>query len=97
MFNSNSNIDVGEVVVYHPDFPQTLTNILQSLSSLNTASSDGNTLAKAISSLGAGPITGSWTSESISSYASTTCRQDRRRQHENPSADGEVLFSRGGN
>ena len=40
--NSNSNIDVGELaanVVNHPDFRQTLTNILQSSSLLNTASS----------------------------------------------------------
>ena len=41
MAHSNSNIDVGELVaniVNHPDFRQTLTNILQSSSSLNTAS-----------------------------------------------------------
>ena len=45
--NTNSNIDFGEPVaniVNHPDFRQTLTNILQCSSSLNTASSDSNTL-----------------------------------------------------
>ena len=61
MANSNSNIDVGELVaniVNHPDFRQTLTNILQSSSSLNTASSESTTLATASGSLGARPITG---------------------------------------
>ena len=46
--NCNSNSDLGQLVaniVNHPDFRQTLTNILQSSSSLNTASSDSNTLA----------------------------------------------------
>ena len=61
-YNSNSNIDVGELVaniVNHPDFRQTLTNILQSSSSLNTASSDSNTLATSASGgLGARPIIG---------------------------------------
>ena len=59
-YNSNSDIDVGELVaniVNHPDFRQTLTNILQSSSSLNTASSDSNTLATSASGgLGARPI-----------------------------------------
>ena len=72
--NSNSNIDVGELaanVVNHPDFRQTLTNILQSSSLLNTASSDSNTLATASGGLGARSITGR-ASESISSFLSTS-------------------------
>ena len=100
MAHSNSNIDVGELVaniVNHPDFRQTLTNILQSSSSLNTASSESNPLATASGSLGARPITGR-TSENISSSAATTSsRQDIRRQDENLAAEGEALFSRGGN
>ena len=75
--NCNSNIDVGELaanIVNHPNFSQTLTNILQSSSSLNTASSDSNTLATSASGgLGARPI-----------YASTIAsREDSRKQHEN--------------
>ena len=98
MAHSNNNIDLGELVantVNHPDFRQTLTNILQSSLSLNTASSESNPLATASGSLGARPITGR-TSENISSSAASS-RQDIRRQDENLAAEGEALFSRGGN
>ena len=103
--NCNSNSDLGQLVaniVNHPDFRQTLTNILQSSSSLNTASSDSNTLAtSARGGPGARPITvtGGRTSENISSSSASTIasRQDSRRQHESPAAEGEALLSRGGN
>ena len=54
MTNSNNNIDVSELVaniVNHPNFRQTLKNILQSSLPLNTVSSDSNTLAIASGSL----------------------------------------------
>ena len=99
MANSISNIDVGELVaniLNHPNFRQTLTNILQSSSSLNTAASESNPIATASGSLGARPITGR-ASESISrSATSTSSRQDIRRQDENLAAEGEALFSCGG-
>ena len=71
-----------------------MANILQSLSSLNTASNGSNTVATASGSLGARP---GRTSESISSSASTISRQGIRRQHENWATEGEALFSLGGN
>ena len=58
MANSNSLINDGQLVaniVNHPDFRLTLANILQSPSSLNTASNDSNTIATASGSLGARP------------------------------------------
>ena len=104
--NSNSNIDVGELVantVNHPDFRQILTNILQSLLSLNTASSDSNNLATSASgSLDASRriITGR-TSENISSSSASTSIADKivgdNIRHENPAAEGEALLSREGN
>ena len=82
MTNSSNNIDVGELVaniVNHPNFRQTLTNILQSSLPLNTVISDSNTLAIASGSLVVLGLVGQTRVLAVL----LAFRQDSKRPHEN--------------